>query len=1071
MSRLNVAEICKPLKPFQRRTVDHAFKHLFLTQDSTSRFLVADEVGLGKTLVARGIIAHAIDHLWEDVDRIDIVYVCSNQNIARANLPKLHMGEQESLRTASRLTLLIKELSGEQNGNSFLNNKLNFVSFTPSTSFKFGTTTGRWDEREVLYHLLKHHPATDGHTTALKNLLQGRIGNKEWWRWYLKERAPRLESSIVDRFEEALNRDSDLTSELSESLEYFKRYKSWYPDKARSARNQAIGKLRHLLAQVSLEILEPDLVILDEFQRFKNLLETSEDHQTEEAKLAQELFNYKYKGQLVRTLLLSATPYKPYTTNAEIGDEDHYEDFISTARFLFNGNESKVQNLQSSLANFGKSLKRVAESGDQKLDHALDCKHAVESSLLSIMARTERVPASKDRDSMVTEVRPTLSIDSNDIGQYVAAASLFDAVGDRDPLPMWKSAPYLAHFMTGYKFNDLLKEKIEQNELNQVVNALSQNSNDVLSVDSIRHLKTVNPVHAKLRYVVQHYLEETKLWRLLWLPPTVPYWSLEGPFKSVEPTTKTLMFSAWNVVPDAVSALISYEAERQMFRGGQVKSYDNPSLQQGQLLNFSQTSEGKRSSHGNLLMYLPCLPLSDLHPLDTQGRGRNVRERTKNKIKGLLAARGLLNQRRGPVDKDWIWVAPLLLDDGLRSFLRRWRDGELQHLDTQESDEAEHSTHFEDYLTDLIEFDISTLGRQPSDLLETLTDIALGSPAVLLARTLRAYGGVSDDTRRSVAFEIADAFRKLFNRPAVISLLRNLPQKRSRAHTNIPYWRLVLNYCRDGCLQAVLDEHWHLLWEQASWAPDTDPNNAARDCAHTLYKSIQPVPSRVHAHFFNRNGAEQLDNETLRIRTVFALRFGHLTSEDEQSSLSQDAVRKAFNSPFRPFFLASTSIGQEGLDFHPWCHQLMHWNLPGNPVDLEQREGRVHRYDGHAVRKNVAALYAEKAQENWKLGKSLWKLMFTCAEQDGRERRDSDLVPHWITEGEHKVERVVPLLPFSKEQAQFDRLKRQLVAYRVVFGQPRQEELLSILDRPNIKAEQLSQLTIDLTPPETECID
>src|SRR3954449_6642208 len=68
--------------------------------------------------------------------------------------------------------------------------------------------------------------------------------------------------------------------------------------------------------------------------------------------------------------------------------------------------------------------------------------------------------------------------------------------------------------------------------------------------------------------------------------------------------------------------------------------------------------------------------------------------------------------------------------------------------------------------------------------------------------------------------------------------------------------------------------------------------------------------------------------------------------------------REAFNSPFRPFVLATTSIGQEGLDFHPYCYRVYHWNLPGNPVDLEQREGRVHRFKGHAVRLNVAHNHA-----------------------------------------------------------------------------------------------------------------
>lgn len=40
------------LKDFQRKTVEYVFKRLY-GNDPTSRFLIADEVGLGKTLVAR----------------------------------------------------------------------------------------------------------------------------------------------------------------------------------------------------------------------------------------------------------------------------------------------------------------------------------------------------------------------------------------------------------------------------------------------------------------------------------------------------------------------------------------------------------------------------------------------------------------------------------------------------------------------------------------------------------------------------------------------------------------------------------------------------------------------------------------------------------------------------------------------------------------------------------------------------------------------------------------------------------------------------------------------------------
>ena len=52
MKKPSVDASLRPPKPFQRRTVEHAFHRLFKAEDGTGRFLVADEVGLGKTLVA-----------------------------------------------------------------------------------------------------------------------------------------------------------------------------------------------------------------------------------------------------------------------------------------------------------------------------------------------------------------------------------------------------------------------------------------------------------------------------------------------------------------------------------------------------------------------------------------------------------------------------------------------------------------------------------------------------------------------------------------------------------------------------------------------------------------------------------------------------------------------------------------------------------------------------------------------------------------------------------------------------------------------------------------------------------
>ena len=680
------------------------------------------------------------------------------------------------------------------------------------------------------------------------------------------------------------------------------------------------------------------------------------------------------------------------------------------------------------------------------------------------MARTERVPASDDRDAMVCEDRRTTPVTAGDVRQYLAADALFQAVGGRDPMPFWKSAPYLAHFMHGYRFNERLDKAIHTPD--KVVDALQRHDAAFLKAETLRSWGRIDPGHAKLRELVGELIDEG-LWRLLWMPPTVRYWPLEGPFEGKEQATKRLLFSAWNMVPDVVSAVLSYEAERLMM-GGRLHAYEKPDEQQRPLLRLTQSTAGVRSRHRLLLLLLPCLPLAGrAHPLDAPA-GQDRRAWVRARVEALLADSGLPDPQGGHIDDRWEWAAPLLLDPGLPAFLRAWRDGELSGSSDTEPLPQPNSEVFGAYVDDLLAIDPRALGRRPPDLAELLTDLALGSPAILAARSLRGGGSVGDDTRRRLGALIADAFWRLFNRPAVIALLRQLAPA-TAARDEPAYWRLVLRYCREGNLQAVLDEQWHMLWDQESWSEDADADETAAKCARKLVQVVHPARARVHGQFFRAEQGESgasVEREELRVRTVFALRFGHIRTDDGDY-VSQDAVRDAFNSPFRPFVLASTSIGQEGLDFHPWCHRLIHWNLPGNPVDLEQREGRIHRYKGHAVRRNVAAAHADDAFGAWRAGDDIWRLMFELADRAARAAEESDLVPHWIAPGDHRVERHVPQLPYTTEIEAFDRLKRQLAAYRVVFGQPRQEELVTLLDRSGVEVTRLRDWAVDLSPPVT----
>jgi hypothetical protein len=193
----------------------------------------------------------------------------------------------------------------------------------------------------------------------------------------------------------------------------------------------------------------------------------------------------------------------------------------------------------------------------------------------------------------------------------------------------------------------------------------------------------------------------------------------------------------------------------------------------------------------------------------------------------------------------------------------------------------------------------------------------------------------------------------------------------------------------------------------------------------------------------------------------FAQAFGDDVSTDggvddeaiAGATARKSAVRQAFNSPFWPFVLATTSVGQEGLDFHLYCRDVMHWNLPSNPVDLEQREGRVNRRDCLAVRQSIA--------RDWPLARlddpvavaerNPWMRVFDAlSKHDDVQKYKHGLFPHWVYEcydpGQTAhIQRHVPYFTTSRDAAKYERLKAGLALYRLVFGQVNQEDLLDDL--------------------------
>jgi hypothetical protein len=1078
--RPDTCSVIAGLKDFQRATVDYVFARFF-GPDSTRRFLVADEVGLGKTLVARGVIARTIDLLWKEMAPIDVIYICSNADIARQNIQRLRIPGCRDAAQATRLTLLPLELPSEKDGLS--HHRVNFVALTPATSFEQTGGGGRIDERVLLYWLLDRAWGIHGARASLY-VMQDYASVQSFERdvisFSLKIAAKEIaiNEGIATEFVSSLARrvqeerkagKSDLRSRFEELRRTFCRSNSRLPEGATKRRTQWIGELRRLLARVCLSALEPDLIIMDEFQRFKHLLEEN----SEAGELARDLFGSE-AGLGARVLLLSATPYRGLSLHHET-DDDHYGDFLALLRFLENGDAEGCKEI---LAEYRAALPAVMTP--EGLARLRKAKAALELRLRRVMARTERLASDVDRGGMLLDAPPaSASLQAIDVQAYLGVQSIADAVEQGDVVEYWKSAPYLFNFMDDYALKRAFVSTSQKHELLKLVRAFPQS---FLDLDRARAYQKLEPANPRLRGLLAETVDRG-MWRLLWIPPTLNYYEADGPFMVPElaRSTKRLVFSAWHMVPRAVASLISYEAERCMMRAPHPRkplTQEDWTKQRG-LLRFRISAE-RLTGLPLLLLVYPCLVFArDCDPRELAREklltAAEAKSQFANRIRDRVERLGIAHELTGNVDERWYWLTPMLLDFAeFREAARAWWGrAELSQIWAgfeSGEDEAGWARHVQKAAEtlDSIRRGNERLGLPPDDLFDVLGLAASAAPATA---TLRALARVTqgDPTDSLVVLDTAArtgrAFLSLFNHAEVTEVVRT-------EFRGEPYWQRVLEYAHAGGLQAVLDEYAHLLKESLGVAAAPAAEMAEKISAELIGAlTLRTASLRIDEVTAPPYAREvKLNSEPMHIR--FAMRFG----DDRYGEKAQPAfaglstgtrkerVRAAFNSPFWPFVLVSTSVGQEGLDFHHYCHAVTHWNLPSNPVDLEQREGRIHRYKGHAVRKNVAAAYASDALRQPE--RDVWEAMFGI----GRARRpaqENDLVPYWLFPGEAKIERHVPAMPFSREVERLHELRRSLAIYRMVFGQNRQEDLIIyLLDKipENERSKIVAELQIDLSP-------
>ena len=978
---------------FQQATVDAAVA--CLKGRGRRRFLVADEEGLGKTVVAREVVRQLSGG---GSKRFTVYYVTSNTKVSDQNARRLvdflGAAAKSSVSCVDRLGLIAREAPARA---------LRLYPLAPITSFPSLTARpqpGKAGERAFIARLLERcYPGILEEIP--KCLLQQRA--RSGWKIAM-DRAEPLARRVPRKFVRAYR------SRLVLAFGYSARKRIVEAAEQPKKRRKVLSDLRRSLAEACLLARPPDLVVFDEFQRYRDLLTPAK-----EDRLVQALLNGE-NGRGPAMLLLSATPYRLFSEKWEnTGGAQPHEELFGIVGFL--GGRTARKNAERLFDRFGAILRSIGETSTQPLDSSLigtahKVRNEIEAMLRPLIARTERRD-SQDTGGLGTR-RPDPRLESVDLRVFRHFANAVPPKFRTAAVPYWLSVPLPAQALgKRYKISGNVVFKPERGVPTLKQGRGARRVKDGWGSAKLRALLEVLPVDQLA---------------LPWVAPSLAWWPSVGAWRD-SPSPKQLIFSRFRATPQSVAGLMSLEVEsRYVYTRG--VSYDKAWTRRKLQAKVNQGAT-LALFHPSKLLIEATDPLKGRHATQAQARltvKRQIAARLKQYGIATKPHRKSESARRKPVwqvlaaieraagtfDRNQVAWKSISDDDGVLSVLLKKRAA-VPGLDWISPRE-----------------------------LNDLADMALGGPGIVTGRAwLRHYG---------------DALE-----PNGLTALTGFCWNRLRHYFDNPvFWgrlgagkpaSVLQSAVIDGGLESLLDEQfWLARVRVGSHALVDDLNDALGATAGWfIFKVLPTGPGGI------------------RVRCHAAVPFGGTeTSEDPLASdgktrpARSHELRQAFNTPFWPHLLATTSVGQEGLDFHNWCDRVTHWDLPSSPVDLEQREGRISRFGGLVVRRPLALTVGANAlADSARIGGSPW-----CHLERHAQTYLGDvagLSPWWLLE-DAAIERYSFSLPQSRDLARFARLRQQRFLYRVVLGQPNQEDLVDLLargDEERIKV--LTALTLDLS--------
>lgn len=979
------------LTPFQQATVLAAVDAL-TDAHGPRRFLIADETGLGKTVVARGVIDHMRQLKSPSSRPFRVYYITSGQRIAHQNRSRLleFLPEDDLYRAlikADRLSLVPMERRERVDVELF--------ALTPYTSFpddKKRQGSGRKDERAFMALLLNRITPRVSRRLP-KKLMQGQVGDKVWAAQLLAARIPAAAISPKFKFRLRATLTDTFGSPLAETL----------PASALTMKRPAfIAKLRQCLSLAVLQAFPPDIVILDEFQKFRDFL-TARDHDA----LVKCMFS-GIEGKLPAILLLSATPFRTYATRWEEEDDAAQVQLYELVEFLA-GEQAGMRvrdNAETLFREFGHFLRQIprleADREQQKamFIEAREVKLKLEALLTKLMSRTERaLIANMDANNEAladSAIELTSKLTPGDIASYRHLVDGFDKVDRSDAVPYWLSVPLAAQALgPRYKAWDRGQFSAERGvaKITKSFLARPQAATD-WAHPKLRALKEVTPASSLVTP---------------WVRPSLEWWPLQGQWADSTASPKLLLFGRFRAAPQSIAALTSLATEAHALGRGDDTSKTRK----------RRRFRGRDAQMPIFALFHPSPFLVErVDPLMASGAGlesvrRAVRQQLSNALKAILPIRRKTKKERTRNRPTWIVLANIERQSAMgMTAIAAWRKIPEVHSMLEQWQAAPRL----DWIS-------------PREL-HNVADLAISSPAIVCARALRRHQD-SPFTPRELEKLIHLSWyglRTYLDEPVFHG---GTSRKESSAEA---MQRMV----RDGGLESVFDEHF--------WMKTRSGSQSASALMDDLYASL-----KLNAGAFTFRALPDV-KQGLRVRCHAAVPFGGTDDESYREHRNRtgnagvparaDEIREAFNTPFWPHIVATTSVGQEGLDFHTWCDRVAHWDLCPSPVELEQREGRIHRFAGLVVRKKLASELGQQVLHDAQPLVSPWGRLERLATD--RFPSDSGISPWWQMPGA-TIHRYFFRLPMSRDIDRLKALREQRLIYRLALGQPNSEDLIASL--------------------------